>query len=151
MILSGLSFLDLYSYNPTYKNIQGMAMKSKTQQKALIKWKKSSRTFSEFPMSIKTLKLTERKGKYFRLERKSSGISDLHSSSALQIAGNHPLVNYEIFFKEEIKEKNTRLCCIKGQNFMRFLQSNICEVCDSLKCELYLVWFTTTITLKYIS
>lgn len=37
MILSGLSFLDLYSYNPTYKNIQGMAMKSKTQQKALIK------------------------------------------------------------------------------------------------------------------
>lgn len=60
-------------------------------------------------MSIKTLKLTERKGKYFRLERKSSGISDLHSSSALQIAGNHPLVNYEIFFKEEIKEKNTRL------------------------------------------
>lgn len=54
-------------------------------------------------MFIKTLKLTERKGKYFRLERKSSGISDLHSSSALQIAGNDPLGNCEIFFKEEIK------------------------------------------------
>lgn len=68
------------------------------------------------PMFVKILKINRERRKIFYARKKVlnylwSG-QWVHSSDALQIAGHDPLVNCEIFFKKEMKEKNTRMHCI---------------------------------------